>query len=457
MKSELRGACSLPVAAVFVTILGLPGLTANAQVTEAYRKLWNDPAVVQRIDRNIEKNRKGDAAITIVGQEGQPVRDATVEVRQQTHEFLFGCNGFVLGQLQAPEMNRKYEEAFVQLFNFVTVPFYWEGTEPTQGELRYAEGGRDMWRRPPPDRYISFAAKHGLTLKGHPLLWHAYNPKWLPKDPEVLKKLYQKRFAEIAQRYATDIRIWDVVNESLVAPKMWQLFTPDRAYVAWAFREIAPLFGQDSLLMINEVTSFTTTVGEQNPYYRQVKQLMADGVGVKGIGFQFHFFSNDALNKAMASPGFAPQRLLDVYDSFAAFKLPMFVTEITIPTPPENGPAAQAELVGNYYRLWFSAPQMAGITWWNLGDGTAVPGENKALGGLMDNNLDPKDAYRTLDRLINQEWKTQLTARTDAQGALQFRGFHGTYSVKVTAGGRTHEFQVNLGKDGPAAHRLVLK
>ena len=45
---------------------------------------------------------------------------------------------------------------------------------------------------------------------------------------------------------------------------------------------------------------------------------------------------------------------------------------------------------------------MAGITWWNLGHGTAVKDENEAQGGLLDANLNPKRAYRELDRLINQ-------------------------------------------------------
>ena len=81
-------------------------------------------------------------------------------------------------------MEQRYEEAFARLFNFATVPFYWEGTEPARGELRYAEPARDIWRRPPPDRFLPWAAKHGITLKGHPLLWHAYNPPWLPKDAE---------------------------------------------------------------------------------------------------------------------------------------------------------------------------------------------------------------------------------------------------------------------------------
>jgi GH35 family endo-1,4-beta-xylanase len=442
-------------AALFL-LLACPGGT-NAEIPESYRKLWSDPATKQRIERNIEKHRKGDAVIQVVDRDGQPVKGASLEIQQQTHEFLFGCNAFVLGQLKTPENNRRYEEAFARLFNFATVPFYWEGTEPTPGELRYQEGSRDRWRRPPADRFIPFARKHGITLKGHPLLWHAYNPPWLPNDAGALKKLYQKRFAEIAQRYARDIRIWDVVNESLVCSKKYPLYTPDRAYVAWAFRTVAPLFRPDNLLMINEVNFASCSVGEKNPYYRQVKQLLADGVGIKGIGFQFHFFSVAALAKAFADPGYAPQTLLDAYESFAPFQLPLFVTEITIPTQPVNGQPEQAELVGNFYRLWFSAPRMAGITWWNLGDGTAVQGENKALGGLLDEKLDAKESYRTLDRLINQEWKTRLFARTDSQGACRFRGFYGKYAVKVGAGERIQEYHIDLIRDGPATHRMTLK
>ena len=424
-----------------------------ADLPEAYCKAWRDAS--QRIDANIERYRKGDATIEIVGQDGKSVPGASLAIEQKTHEFLFGCNAFVLGQMG--DKNRKYEETFARLFNFATVPFYWEGTEPEQGQLRYQEGSPDRWRRPPADRYLPFARKYGITLKGHPLLWHAYNPPWLPKNPDQLKKLYQQRFAEIAARYAGEIPIWDVVNESLVCSKSYPLYSADRAYVAWAFREAVKVFRPDNLLMINEVTSFNRGAGEANPYFRQVKQLLADGVDVRGIGFQFHFFSFDALNKYLSDPAYSPQKLLDTYESFTALDRPLFVTEITIPTPPDGGEALQAEVVSNLYRLWFSAPRMAGITWWNLGDGTAVPGENKALGGLVDEQLDPKESYRTLDKLINHEWKTNLSVTTDAAGKAQFRGFHGKYTVRATAGGRTQEFEIDLATDAPAQHCLTLK
>lgn len=442
------------IPAAVLLALALP---ARAELPEAYRKVWSDPAVTRRIDEGIERNRKQDGVVVVRTADGRPAAGATVELQQKTHEFLFGCNAFVLGQLDTPEKNRKYEEAFVKLFNFATVPFYWEGTEPTQGELRYAEGGRDIWRRPSPDRFLPFAAKHGITLKGHPLLWHGYNPPWLPQDAEVLKKLYQKRFAEIAGRYAQQIKIWDMVNESLVCSKKYPLYSDDRDYVRWAFKEGHRVFPASTLLMINEVTKVSHEPVATNRYYPQVKQLQAQGADIRGIGFQFHCFSPKARDQFVTDPLYSPTNMLDVYEHFAEFKLPLFVTEITIPTVTEEGQATQAEVIANFYRVWFAAPRMAGITWWNLGDGTAVQKENVAQGGLIDDNFDPKDSYRALDRLINHEWKTRLAAKTDAQGTLKFRGFCGKYDVKVTEGGATRQFEITLSKDGQAMYPLSLK
>ena len=426
-------------------------------VPDSYKKLWRDPAVNERIERNIQKYRQGDGALVFVDGTGQPVKGAKVVLRQVGHEFLFGCNAFVLGQLKPDVMNQRYESAFTNLFNFATVPFYWEGTEPTRGELRYAEPARDVWRRPPPDRFLPWAAKNGVTLKGHPLLWHAYNPPWLPKDAAELRGLYQKRFREIASRFGDKIPIWDVVNESLVCPTNYPLFTRDRAYVAWAFAEAGPLFPSGRLMMINEVTSYNFLPAAMNPYLAQVKSLLAQGAKVKGIGLQFHFFRREALDKHLASASCDPAKLLDLYERLAEFGLPLFITEITIPSAGADGDELQAEVVRDCYRLWFSAPTMAGITWWNLGDGTAVKGENEAKGGLMDGDLKPKSAYRALDQLINEQWKTHALVESDTQGQAKFRGFFGRYQVEVTSREKIQRFEINHTRTGPQRHQLVLQ
>lgn len=439
----------LPLARLHAT----DGPASATATPESYQKQWRDPAVLKRIEDNTEKYRKGDLVLELVDGAGKPLTGAEVTVRQTSHEFLFGCNAFVLGQLK--ELNSRYEEGFVRLFNFATVPFYWEGTEPEKGELRYKEGARDIWRRPPPDRYLPFAAKYGITLKSHPLLWHAYNPLWLPKDADELRTLYQKRFREISSRYGERVLIWDVVNESLVSKANYPLYTPDRAYVAWAFKEAVPLFPSDRVMMINEVTIFNFIPAEKNPYVSQIKKLLADGVPIRGIGLQFHFFRREPLDKYLASPNCNPSKLLDLYEAFADFRLPLYITEITIPSAGPDGENLQAEVVRDHYRLWFSAPTMAGITWWNLGDGTAVKGENEAMGGLVNADLKPKAAYRALDYLINQKWKTQAKVQADAHGTTRLRGFYGKYDIAVTIGSTTRKFEISHARTGQKAHRIT--
>jgi len=447
------------LAAVLVALV-TGGRAANAEPPENYLKRWDDPAVQKRIDDGIEKNRKSDAMLTIVDSAGNPVAGAEVKITQQSHAFLFGCNIFVLGQMK--EKNQAYEEAFLKLFNFATAAFYWDDLEPEDGRPRFAEGSPYIWRRPPPDRVIAFARQHGLTLKGHPLLWHNHdhNPAWIPKDPEELEQRYIRRFREIADRYARDIPIWDGVNESLVCSADFPLFSPEvrdyPAYVPWAFTEEQKAFQPDNLLMINDVTTFNWPSNTSNRYYRQCKRLLENNIPIEGIGFQFHFFSRSALDGYLNGDRCDPNTLLDTYELFAKFGLPLWVTEITIGSAGDDGLAIQERVVRDIYRLWFASPKMAGITWWNLGDGTAYGNEGVAGGGLADHDFRPKLAYQALDQLINHDWKTQLETKSGADGNVKFRGFHGRYLIEVTAGGQTKKFELTIGANGPAKETLTM-
>lgn len=150
-----------------------------------------------------------------------------------------------------------------------------------------------------------------------------------------------------------------------------------------------------------------------------------------------------------------PVRWLNSYEGHGVFKLPLYITEITIPGAGPDGESLQAEVLRDYYRLWFSVPMMAGITYWNFADGTAVEGENEAKGGLVDEAMQPKPAYRALERLIHEEWSTRVQARTDDRGVAGFRGFYGRYEAVVSHGGVTRKFEVNHARAGEKRHRLT--
>jgi hypothetical protein len=79
------------------------------------------------------------------------------------------------------------------------------------------------------------------------------------------------------------------------------------------------------------------------------------------------------------------------------------------------------------------------ITWWDLCD----PDWEAPTGLLRNKNRDPKPVYDALMKLIHDEWTTRLTAKTDRQGSITFRGYFGHY--QLTINGITYEFDLKKG------------
>ena len=431
-------------------------LVCTISVRAQYSTSWNDPALHKQIENNIEKYRKGDAVITVIDKKGKPVPNATVVIQQKTSEFKFGCNLFVLHQLATPELNRKYEAAFSKLFNFATIPFYWAELEPAQDSLRFTKGSVPMWRRIPPDEAVEWCKERNIMIKGHPLLYikNRFMPSWISRtDPQTLQSLAEKRMTQLANRYGNDVAVWDVVNEDVARvknPNSWLKAPND--YLAWAFKEADRLFPKTGTLMINDETKTSHDSTEQ--YVNSIKGLLQRNIRVDGIGIQFHMLLVDKFFKGEV---FTPEIMHKAYTELGKLEKPLWITEITVPSNKANGWENQAAIVSNIYRLWFSEPKMKGITWWNLGDGTAFGTENNFKGGLLDSAMNPKPAYKILDQLINHEWKTSLALKTDANGEASFRGFYGDYLVEVKKGKIEKRVPLELKSENKRAEaKLVL-
>jgi endo-1,4-beta-xylanase len=412
----------------------------------AQQSPWNDPSEIKRVENNIEKYRKGDAAITILDKNGKPLQNATVIIQQQTHEFLFGSNLFVLHQLATPELNHKYETAFTHLFNFATLPFYWRELEPEKGHLRFTEGSDSIWRRPPPDETVKWCEEHGIVAKGHQLLYvkSKFMPDWISRDDSnTLKALATKRLTQLAKRYGNKVPIWDAVNEEMARlknPAQWDEVPKD--FLSWAFKKADSLFPKTSQLLINDETK--TSHYSTQDYVDMVQGLLKQNIRVDGIGIQFHMLQPD---KFLKGEIYTPEIMHSAYQKLGNLGKPLWITEITIPTHGETGLQDQATIVSEIYKLWFSEPQMKGTTWWNLGDGTAFGAENNFHGGLLDSAMNPKPSYKVLDQLINHDWKTNVTIKTDANGKVNFRGFHGKYSIEVKKRNKIEKFSFQISSD----------
>lgn len=477
--------------------------SAKKIMTDAYWQLWNAD-VQKKIDKDIDLYRKSDASLSF----SDAAPGTEVRIEQISHDFIFGANIFNYDQLGTTERNRRYKELFGTLFNSATIPFYWKKFEMEPNRPRFKQEYWDTeqywnavkkpkdephWRRPAPDPIVEFCISRGIRPYGHTIAWG--NPKWqhpewlyeqfCPKNEkeklakftkEELGKLtakeiaalapeyvaavgraFDKRVEELAAYYGDKVPGWDVVNESAVDfhgnaatgdaitnSRYGNLLPGD--YTNRTFQKANEVFPKNVSLNINDYAN------NQN-YTDQVKDLLAKGRRIDIMGSQMHLFNpQQCLDVAAGKEIETPKIVWDKMKIMSQAKLPIHLSEITITAPDDNekGRSIQAVIAYNLYRLWFGVESMMGITWWNIVDDCGAPGE-PTTSGLFTRNMEPKPSFFALQKLINQEWVTSFTAKTDKNNKVDFRGFKGKYRVtwKDKSGEYREEiFSLNKNGDG---------
>lgn len=413
-------------------------------------------AVRSRTQTGIEQNRKRDAVLRFVSDDPLP-EDVTVEVRQTGHEFRFGANLFMLDEFECAEKNAVYREKFPELFNLATLPFYWSDLEPEEGKPRFAIDSPRIYRRPAPDLCVNYCREKGIEPKCHCLNYDSFTPEWLNgADVPTHKAKLEKRFREIAERYAAVIPSFEVTNETLQTSRSAFFYEPD--FVEWSFRT-ADRYFPNNRLVINDYNIWTPgSYNNRNLYYMQIERLLRDGIThLDSVGFQFHsFFPKDA-EAGMAATRYNPEILYRLMDAYAPLGLAEQITEMTIPaySNTEEDEEIQAELLEGVYSVFFSHPAMEAVIYWNLVDGYAAfaqpgdmsNGENGYYGGLLRFDMSEKPAFRRLKKLIREDWHTETAVKAQ-NGTASFRGFCGDYEAAVYAGDKTVPFSFALSKNG---------
>ncbi len=67
------------------------------------------------------------------------------------------------------------------------------------------------------DEIVDFAFEHGMKVRGHTLVWHQQNPKWLTEGKFTsaeLAEILERHIKTVVGHYRGKIFAWDVVNEA---------------------------------------------------------------------------------------------------------------------------------------------------------------------------------------------------------------------------------------------------
>jgi len=397
------------------------------------------------IDQQIRDVRTAEVTLTVI-EDGSPVANREVEVAQRRHRFLWGSQAFDLIPLANGEVDGEqraadevYRDRFVDLYNFVTLPFYWAGFEPERGH-------------PDTQRILTAArwfADLGCEVKGHPLCWHTLTADWLLDltNAEIIEA-QTGRIRRDVTGFAGAIDMWDVLNEVVIMPVFDRYDNGitriakelGRVGIVRTMFEAARAANPHATLLLNDF--------DMSPdFERLIEGCLEAGIEIDAIGLQSH----------MHQGYWGLEKTHDVLERFSRFGLPLHFTEVSLvsgdlmpaeivdlndyqvdawPSTPEGEERQAAEAVEMYTAL-FAHPQVEAITNWGLRDGAWL----NAPTGYIRQDLSPKPAYEALLGLVKGEWwLAPTTMRTDDEGKVTFRGFLGDY--EVTAGERRGGFTV---------------
>jgi endo-1,4-beta-xylanase len=354
----------------------------------------------QEAARRIEQNRT--QVLTLQGTPG-----AIVRVRQLRHAFSLGTALSTRAMLDLDDADaERYRSEVRRLFTQVTF----------EGEHKWPNWENPK-RRVMADRMMTWCRENGLAVYGHTLVWGGW--KFLPErlkalenKPEELRTEVRRHITEQATALAGQVIAWDVVNEPYTQGDLLRIL--GRGEAAEWYR-LAQAAAPGTQLALNDYEILDTRAA--SPTHRDyletlLRDLLAAKAPVMRLGFQGHMY-----------PSFTPpEELWRLLDRFAAYGLPISITEHDINTSDEQ---LQADYARDFLLAVMAHPAVDGITLWGFWDGSHWKGN--ALLYRKDWSLKP--AGKAWLDLLRGQWWTDREVTIGPDGSARLRVWKGVYRI----------------------------
>ncbi len=265
------------------------------------------------------------------------------------------------------------------------------------------------------DRVVAFASQHNMKVRGHTLVWHQQNPKWLTEGRYTSKQLAQileRHIKTVVGHYRGKVFAWDVVNEAFderVVGKFRSTIWYDQpgigragkdsSYIEDCFRW-AHAADPDALLFYNDAEAEAMNP-KSDEIYAMVQDFRRRGVPIDGVGFQMHIGN---LHPDTAS-------IAENIGRFTGLGVQVHITEMDVALPVDaDGKArpADLQLQADVYRKIASAclahAGCTAIQTWGFTDKYSWIGSHskhsQGAGLLFDRDYRPKPAYDALKQTL---------------------------------------------------------
>jgi endo-1,4-beta-xylanase len=328
-----------------------------------------------------------------------------VSAPEQTLREAAQGSGLLIGAAVRPAQlsEAAYASTLAREFNMLEPEdaLKWEVVHPEPQRFDFSQA----------DQIVDFANRHGMKVRGHTLVWHRQNPKWLTEEKytsEELAQILEQHIKTVVGHYRGKIFAWDVVNEAFdelhpgqLRSTIWRdqpgigLAANGTLYIERCFRWAHEADPQ-VLLFYNEAEAETMNP-KSDAIYAMVQDFRQRGVPIDGVGFQMHIAN---LHADVASISANISR-------FTALGVQVHITEMDVALPVDANGNARPEdlqLQANIYReiatACVSHPGCTAIQTWGFTDKYSWIGSHskKTQGAALpfDRNYVAKPAYLAL-------------------------------------------------------------
>ncbi|MEM8873505.1 MAG: endo-1,4-beta-xylanase [Planctomycetota bacterium] len=288
--------------------------------------------------------------------------------------------------------NAKYRETLAGKFDFVSLPLPWNQLQPDEDEFATEDA----------DELVEQLHKRRLPIIGGPLIDISDKclPNWLAlyeDDFDTVRDLAFRYVSKIVGRYRGKISAWNVVG-GLHLPGTFdggfeQLVELTRLLVGQV-KTLLP--SARTLVTVTEPFGLYLASGEGTPPLLYAEMVSQSGVACDAFGLNIDLGSA----KGEVRDLFQLSQMLDRY---GALGKPLYLTAVGCPGKQVSNGSwrhgfdrdVQAEWLESFYHIALSKPFVDSVTWSDLGD----DGAQVAGGGLLDDMLTPKPAFKRLQNL----------------------------------------------------------
>lgn len=321
--------------------------------------------------------------------------DKAFDKKSKNHLFTRGC----LGCKVTPSMlkQKPYAKCVLDLFGFVTVPVNWRQIEKKRGEFDFTQ--LDFCIKAFSNKKIGVGA--GPLLRFTP----SYIPEWLIKEKPNFQQILEYAYefiTEITKRYSRMVRFWKILG----GINCYNCF-------GFNFEQIIEISRASAMAVKNNTERAIKVIEIANPwgeYYAlksasipptaYIDMLVQSGIDFDAFGLDLRFGGRGGCLTIRDMMSISA-----MLDSFSVIGKPVHITEFSAESldSKENNsenfgwwhkkwdPEIQAKWIKQFYKIALSKPYIDTVTYSSIAD---TP--QNADSGLLDKNLKPKQAYKSI-------------------------------------------------------------